>query len=215
MPNTNYFELLEEQKSSAEELSAQTNAKGLLGQEILRFTSIAGTLLKSSFRLDKTSSIDERYFTHPLIRSLLENFFKIIYIFDTSELESQRFEQAVNSFKEEYRKLFKDLSKEAWNSKFMDEYRDKLNPAKDEWNNLQKLINPNDFLLQLNNIDGENLQYLYVLYRITSFDIHGNSLKVFFDSSFNSHSSFVILDIRKTLNVIASEYLGLLKKINN
>lgn len=211
MPNTDYFKLLNEELSSAEELSKQKNAKGFLAQEILRFNSIAGTLL-ANFSADKTASIDERHITHPLIRSLLENFFKILYIFDDSEFESERFEKSVNGFKEEYRKLFNDLSQEAWEKKFMKEYRDAFQPAKEEWKDLPKLINTNDILVHLKNNHGDSLQFLYVLYRITSFDIHGNSLKIFFDETFDTQCNFPIIDIKYALNLIASTYVELLNK---
>lgn len=212
MPNTDYFKLLNKELFSAEELSKQKKAKGFLGQEILRFHTIAGTLIDSDMTLDKNATVTERHITHPLIRTLLENFFKILYIFNDSELESDRFEKAVNGFKEEYRKLFNDLSQEAWEKKFMKEYRDAFQPAKEEWKDLPKLINTNDILVHLKNNHGDSLQFLYVLYRITSFDIHGNSLKIFFDETFDTQCNFPIIDIKYALNLIASTYVELLNK---
>lgn len=210
MLNTDYFELLNAQISDAEELSKQKNAKGFLGQEILRFRSIAGTLI-GSFKLDNNASIDERYITHPLIRSLLENYFKIIYIFGDSELEGERFEKAVNGFKIDYRKLINDLKQEAWED-FMQNYGASLPSPSDDWKTLPKLNSINDILVELENDAGDKLQYLYPTYRITSFDVHGNSLNVFFDKAFDTQCSFLILDIRKVINLIASSYIEFLNK---
>lgn len=210
MPNTNYFKLLNEQLIVAIELSKQKNAKGFLGQEILRFNSIAGTLI-DSFKLDSNASIDERYITHPLIRSLLENYFKIIYIFDDIELEGERFEKAVNGFKIDYRKLINDLKQEAWED-FMQNYGASLPSPSDDWKALPKLNNINDILVELENDAGDKLQYLYPTYRITSFDVHGNSLNIFFDKAFNTPCNFPILDIRKVINLIASSYIEFLNK---
>ncbi|WP_151707517.1 DUF5677 domain-containing protein [Acinetobacter sp. TUM15064] len=216
MLSTDYFKLLNEQFTSAEELSKQKSAKGFLGQEILRFTTIAGTLLGNmkpdgQFVLDDSASVDERYITHPLIRSLLENFFKIIYIFDDSESESERFEKAVNGFKEDYRKLFNDLNQDAWKD-FMDKYHDSLQAPNSAWTRLSRLKNINDMLNELRNNDGNKLQYLYPLYRITSFDTHGNSLNVFFEETFDVSCNFPIIDIKFALNLMASEYFELLEK---
>lgn len=210
MQNTDYFTLLSEQLPLAKNLSEQKNAMGFLGQEILRFNSIAGTLI-NSFKLDVHASIDERYITHPLIRSLLENYFKIIYIFDDSELEGERFEKAVNGFKIDYLKLINDLKQVAWDV-FMREYEASLQSPNDDWNNLPKLNNINDILTALKNEAGDKLQYLYSIYRITSFDVHGNSLKIFFDKAFGTQCDFLILDIRYVINLIASSYIELLNK---
>jgi len=214
MPNTDYFKLLHKQLSSAKELSTQKSAKGFLGQEILRFHSIAGTLLSNTkpngrFVLDDGASVDERYITQPLIRSLLENFFRIIYIFDDSELESERFEKAVNGFKEDYRKLLNALKKRGWEN-FMNEYGSSLQPANNEWSGLPKLKNINDILVEMDKVKDHKLQRLYALYRMSSFDIHGNSLKIFFDVAFNTECGFPIIKIKDAINMIAYTYVALL-----
>lgn len=214
MLSTDYFKLLNEQFTSAEELSKQKSAKGFLGQEILRFTTIAGTLLGNmkpdgQFVLDDSASVDERYITHPLIRSLLENFFKIIYIFHDSELESERFEKAVNGFKDDYRKLLNALKKPGW-EEFMNEYGSSLQSANDGWSDLPRLKNTNDILVEIDKFSDYNFQRLYALYRMSSFDIHGNSLKVFFDVAFDTECNFPIIKIKDAIEMIAFTYVALL-----
>lgn len=216
MPNTNYFKLLNEQLSSAEELSKQKDAKGFLGQEILRFHSIAGTLLDNvkpdgQFSLDDSASVDERYITQPLIRSILENYFKIIYIFDVRELERERFEKTVNGFKDDYRKLFNALKKPGW-EKFMNEYGSTLQSANDGWSDLPKLKNINDLLVEMDKFSDYKIQHLYALFRMSSFDIHGNSLKVFFDVAFDTECNFPIINIKDVIEMIAYTYDALLNE---
>jgi hypothetical protein len=81
---TDYFRQLQNQLRAIRSLSSCGGVKGFLGQEALRFHSIAGTLL-AHFSLDNDASVDERYITHILARSLLENYFWLIYLFDNSE----------------------------------------------------------------------------------------------------------------------------------
>ena len=85
--NHDYFKQLTEEIESYESLSSKGGYLGFLGQEALRFHSIAGTLLEGfDFRLDETANNNERYLSHVLIRSLLESFFWIMYLFyDTTK----------------------------------------------------------------------------------------------------------------------------------
>ncbi|MGH2509643.1 MAG: hypothetical protein ACRDHZ_19875, partial [Ktedonobacteraceae bacterium] len=49
-------------------------------QEVLRFYSVAGTIGQSFNNIN--TNIDERIMSHILIRSLIENYFKLLYIYD-------------------------------------------------------------------------------------------------------------------------------------
>ena len=89
-------------------LSKNGGANGFFAQEVLRFHSIAGTLLENDFSLDENSSVDERYLTHILSRSLLENYFTVIYLFDDFSKTASRYEELKNSFREDYRKLLNE-----------------------------------------------------------------------------------------------------------
>lgn len=207
------FKLIKSKIDSVKELSSNASkAKCFLGQEILRFISIAGTLNEIDFKLDESASVDERYVTHTLMRSLLENFFKIIYIFDDASEIDARFDKALNGFKGEYLKLFNDLKSDAWVS-FMNENSRHFPTADAGWGDLNKLINFNDLLVLLKNNHGYRLQYLYPLYRITSFDTHGNSLEVFFRETFGTQVNFPIIKIKYAINLIAIEYLELFNKV--
>ena len=77
-------------------------------QEMLRFHSIAGTILEN-FK-DVANSIDQRNITHPLLRSLLEGWIWIAYIHRKNDENSKQsgFKELMNGFKIEYQKLLND-----------------------------------------------------------------------------------------------------------
>lgn len=59
---TSHFDQLASELETFKKLSQNGGVNGFLGQEVLRFHSIAGTLLTvENFTLDETASVDERY----------------------------------------------------------------------------------------------------------------------------------------------------------
>jgi hypothetical protein len=103
------FEQLKAKISEIRKLAEGCGVKGFFAQEVLRFLSIAGMLLEvKDFSLDEKATIDERYITHILSRSLFENFFRIIYLFDDPKETEPRYEKLKNTFKEQYLKLYNE-----------------------------------------------------------------------------------------------------------
>lgn len=199
------FNSLKKELSTIEKLAKNKGANGFFAQEVLRFISITGTLLESnSFLLDESSTINERYLTHILTRSLLENFFTIIYLFDNPVEISNRYEKIKNSFKNDYRKLLNEVNLP---------HKDKLEPFDSTWQNLPSLPNVNDMLMQVQNHQGDRLNYLYFVYRITSFDTHGRNLENIFTAVFEKKCNFPILKIKFTFELIANEYRNILNSI--
>ena len=76
-------------------------------QEFLRFHSLGGSII-ATFQQAGTN-VDQRIISHVLIRSLIENFFKILYIKHDPSQSQLRFELCVNGFKQQYLKLYNDL----------------------------------------------------------------------------------------------------------
>ena len=162
---TNYFEQLKSELEAYRSLSSRGGHLGFFGQEVLRFHSIAGTLVEGcDFRLDESATNDERYFTHILVRSLLENYFWIIYLFDKPAQASNRYDELKNSFKRDYVKLL--------NENHLPN-KDKLEPADPSWSTLPRELDVNSMMAQSTNDYDDRLNYLYFVYRITSFDTHG------------------------------------------
>lgn len=198
------FEQLKAELPTIKNLSNTGGANGFFAQEVLRFHSIAGTLLENGFALDETSTVDERYLTHVLSRSLLENYFTIIYLFDDPAETSNRYEALKNSFKEDYRKLLNEP---------LLPRKNELEPADPTWRNLAGLPNVNDMLTQVRNVHGDRLNYLYFVYRIASFDTHGKSLGTIFEAVFGKTCNFPVLKIKYAFELIANQYLVVLNDL--
>ena len=191
------FEQLKAELPTIKILSNTGGANGFFAQEVLRFHSIAGTLLENGFALDETSSVDERYLTHVLSRSLLENYFWVIYLFDDPAETSNRYEELKNSFKRDYAKLLNEPQLPRKNE---------LEPANAAWANLPRALDVNSMLAQVKNDYGDRLSYLYFVYRIASFDTHGKSLETIFEAVFGKTCNFPVLKIRYAFELIANQY---------
>jgi hypothetical protein len=208
-----YFEQLKTELPTIETLAQSGGANGFFAQETLRFHSIAGTLLKvDKFKLDETATNDERYITHVLSRSLLENYFTIIYLFDDPAQTATRYEALKNSFKDDYRKLMNDLGGPSWQT-FMQSYQAQLEPADPTWPRGNGLPNVNDMLTAVRNDYGDRINYLYPIYRITSFDTHGKSLGTIFEAVFDKTCNFPVLKLKYAFKLIANQYLVVLNDL--
>ena len=103
---TQYFQQLQDKVSSIRAYAPKNNLDAFFIQEVLRFFSIAGTI-DQSFKNVKIS-IDERIITHILMRSLIENYFRLLYIYDDPKQSQARFDECVNGFKIQYAKMYND-----------------------------------------------------------------------------------------------------------
>lgn len=211
---TIYIKQLEGELGTIRRISHTGGAIGYFGQELLRFRSMAGTLLQiDGFKLDETSSVDERYLTHVLSRSLLEPFFVILYLFDDASQTVSRYEELKDTFKDQYRKLMNDLSGPNWQP-FMAAYGSKLEPADSSWNLTKQLPDVKSMLGKLTASYG-GVGSLYPIYRIASFDTHGRSLENIFEAVFLKPCNFPVLKINTALELMAKDYLGVLNTLRN
>lgn len=195
------FENLRAELPALTRLSQGGDANAFFAQEVLRFCSVAGTLLQPQvFQLDETATNDERHFTHILSRSLLENYFTILYLFDDPAQTTTRYEKLKDGFMESYRKLMTDLSAPSW-QKFMQAHQGQLEPADPAWTK-PGLPDINTMLAALRNDYGDRLNYLYPIYRITSFDTHGRSLGTIFEAVFGKTCNFPVLNLKYAFELI-------------
>lgn len=202
---TNHFELLKNELPVIGAVSSSGGVNGFFGQEALRFHSIAGTLL-NNFKTDKSASVDERYITHVLARSLMENYFWLLYIFDDQAKKQARYDELVNSFKREYCKLQNEP---------LLPHKSQLEAADPTWPNLPRTLDVNSMLAQIKNDYGDRLSYLYFIYRITSFDTHGKNLNNILHTAFGKTANFPILDIGYAFDLVANQYLIILKGLRD
>jgi hypothetical protein len=201
---TQYFQQLQAELAGIKAHKPKNHRDAFFIQEVLRFHSIAGTIAQS-FGNVKTS-IDERIITHILIRSVIENYFRLLYIYDDPKLSQARFDECVNGFKIQYAKLYNDPSLPN---------KAQLEPSDSSWPSLKSPMDLNSMLTALMNAHGNRLSYIYFVYRISSFDTHGNSLEALFSASFNkSHCNFPVLDMEKVTELIANQYLVVWTQIN-
>lgn len=202
---TNHFELFKNELPTITTISSSGGANGLFGQESLRFYSMAGTIL-ANFKTGKSASVDERYITHVLARSLIENYFWLLYIFDNPAKKLNRYEELVNSFKRDYGKL---LNEQLLPNK------NQLEAVDPAWSSLSRALDVNSMLAQITNDYGDRLSYLYFIYRITSFDTHGKNLENIFQTTFGKKVNFPVLDIGYAFDLIANQYLVILKALRD
>lgn len=202
MNKIDHFGLLNGQIARFDAISGSDGPIGLLGQEVLRFRSIAGTL-KANGMLDN-SSVDQRYITHILARSLIESFFWITYIFDDAAQRQARYNELVDSFKNEYLKLHNEQLP----------INSALTPPSPTWNQLSRAPDVRAMLGRLRNAYGDKLDYLYPIYRIASFDTHGKSLNNIVSSALGGVSpNFPVLDLEFGFDIIANQYLCTLQEL--
>lgn len=204
MPNPDHFALLKSELPTFQKLGDMTGALRHFGQEVMRFHSIAGTLLEN-MKLDK-SSVDERYITHILARSVIEGFFWHAYIFDAPTTRGARYEEFVNSFKRDYLKLY--------NENLLPQ-KSNIEAANPAWAGLPAALDVKSMLAQLRNDHGDRLDYLYLVYRIASFDTHGKNLNAVFEHVFGKQCNFPFLDLRFGFDLIANHYLVILQDLRS
>lgn len=206
------FDTLKTEIPNIRALPQNADASGFFIQEVLRFYSLAGTMLEGNFKLDVTCSVDERYLTHVLSRSLLEPFFTILYIFDDFSQMAARYEEQKNTFKDQYRKLMNDFNTPEW-SVFMQAYGSQLQATDPQWSSVNRLPNVKDMVYKVRTSHQGRLDYLYPLYRITSFDIHGRSLGTIFESVFGQKCNFPVLNVKNAIELMSDGYLFILNKL--
>lgn len=190
-----YFDQLKKELPVIKSYAPARGAEKYFIAEVLRFHSIAGTILQSF--PDPQGNIDSRIITHILTRSLLEAYFWIIYIFDDKSTIDQRFDDLLTDFKSQYSKLYneQELPKNG------------LEEPDPSWAKMKFKLDLKSMLDTSENDYQDKLGYLYFVYRITSFDTHAKSLEPLFDESFKKSCMFPVLKLPKVFDLIANQYL--------
>ena len=170
--------------------------------EALRFHSIARTV-ETSFK-NIATCVDERIISHILLRSVIENFFKLMFVYEDANNVASNFDKLLNGFKKDYLKLLNEPDLPL---------KTQLEPADASWSSLQGPMDLKSMLASLRNMHGTRLDYIYFIYRISSFDTHGNSLNSLFEASFNKKCNFPFLNIDPVLEIISDYYLTIYQKL--
>lgn len=201
-----HFKILKDELPIIETLATTSGVNGFFGQEVLRFHSIAGTLLEN-FNCGKNADINARYITHILARSLIENYVWLIYIFDNLSQKNYRYQNMINSFKCDYYKLLNEP---------LLPNKGQLEPANSAWSSLPQAMDISSMMAQIINDYGDRLNYLYFIYRITSFDTHGKNLENIVHETFGKTTvHFPILDLEYAFDLMANQYLVTLQQLRD
>jgi hypothetical protein len=202
MTSIDHFQILKSELSSFSELGSKPGPIGFFGQEALRFHSIAGTLKESG--MVANASVDERFISHILARSLIESFFWLVYIFDNTALRKSRYDELITSFKREYLRFYNENLP----------INSSLAAPDPNWVQLQGGLDVKSMIAQVRNDQGQRLDPLYSIYRILSFDTHGKSLNNIIMSALGSAiPNFPVLDLEYAFDLIANQYLFTLREL--
>ena len=159
---------------------------------------------------DACNPPDQRNVTHPLLRTVLEGWIWVSYIFWENDESTRkvRFNEFLNGFKIEYRKLIEDKHLPR---------KDELLPIPEgeNWKDLDRPMNAKDLLVSMKNDHGDRLDYLYFVYRVTSFDIHAKTSNALFSKAFGKPSPFTYIKPDKIINLLANHYLEILDQLNS
>ena len=185
-----------------EKFTFQKAHENFFKEEAIRFYSIAGTLLNSFQNTDK--DITERMLSHIWLRSVIENYFWLLYFYDNVSDREIKFDAYLNGFKKEYAKLYNEL---------LPAQKTTVETPDQSWSQLTNPMDLRSVLAQLKNNNNDRLEYIYFIYRISSFDTHGKSLKSLFDASFNKECNFPYLKLDPVLELIADQYLFIWNEI--
>ena len=176
-------------------------------EEMLRFYLIGNTVLQGF--PDLHNYPDQRIITHPLLRTLLEGWIWVSYIFgeDDEDTKINRFNELLNGFKLDYSRLIDD--------RFLP-HKDQLPsiPNGENWQNSRRPKSTKDLLVAIKNEYGHRLDYLYILYRVTSFDIHAKASEALFNEAFGGPCSFARIKPDKIINLMAGGYSEIREKHN-
>ena len=113
---------------------------------------------------------------------------------------------SINAFRREYGKF--------WGEEIVPG-KVHMEPADPTWSDLPRAMDVNSMLAQVKNGHGDRLSYLYFLYRVASFDTHGNSLSTLFESAFGKDCNFSALDFKYGFDLIANTYLVVLHELRS
>lgn len=208
-----YFDLLDKSLDDVKLLQTQTGVIRYFADEVMRFRSIAGTLRAvGGFTLDETASADERSITHVLMRSLLEGYFNILYLFDDVTQASARYLGLTNAFKHEYIKLMNEGAGSTL-APVLQANPNPLEPANPLWVTTPRIPDARSILEAITNQYGDRLGFLYFTYRVSSFDTHGRGHKGLYEDVFNKAGNFPVLKIKNAIDIVANEYLVVLNLI--
>lgn len=210
-PRVKYMSLtkLHGRKSQILAFPQKQDVTGFFLQDLLKFLSVAGTLKDpgNGLNLGFSAAVDERYLTHPILRVLLENYFLCLWLFDDLGQSSSRYDKVLGKFADDYRKLWNEITADPAFTGFMAGAGSVLPDAASLRLAQGSLPDVRSMLSTVKGLNGTRSTDLYVLYRITSFDVHGRSLASMIETAFSQTGlHFPILDVSTAIDQMSVDY---------
>lgn len=174
-----------------------------LREEALRFATIAETAAKTFPNVPRNS--DERLFCHLLFRPAIENFYRIIYVFEDTAKSEERFAEILGGFQRDYFELFNEIGPL---------YNNQIEAPPTEWAKRRKCPDVKSMLAQVTNKWGSRFAYLHYLYQIAIFDTQGNNMEVFFETAWGKSVVLPVMQISTAIEMMADYYLAQLETIS-
>lgn len=154
-----------------------------------------------------------RQISVPILRLLIESYFRVIYLCLCNEKHTQveRFKKILSTTAVEYNKFRAEIQK---HPEYFGSLIEGL-PANAKAIPNLKSIRIKDMLKSISTSDKNNLSFLYGIYLLTSFYAHGNvdnvTWKIIFDQEKISYT--LPLDVFKIISIISKLYLNIASSI--
>ena len=195
--------------------SLQNHEKWFLS-EMSSFYSISGSITATWENQSFFDKFEVRELAYPLIRRLLETYFRVLYIFDNQATLEQRMNDYIEYIKDSYNKCYNDIQS-------IDQYLTNANIShQSHISQLPRISNgfSNKFfsnvksmLEQVKNA-GNNFGDFYLWYRITSFYTHGNINFELWNIISPSNNNFPIVRVYDLFELMAKDYNRIINKYN-
>lgn len=210
MTELNNFNLWYEQNYKNKKINTSlSNDKRWFLSEMSSFYSISGSICNTWKDQNYFDRFEVRELVYPLIRRILETYFRILYIFDDSTKVMQRMNEYIEYIKCSYNKCYNDFQS-------LDQFLTDNNiPHQSLVTRLPIISNgtPNHFfgnvksmLEQVKNFSGNNFGDFYLWYRIASFYTHGNINFEVWDIISPSNNNFPVIHVYDLFELIAKDY---------
>ena len=206
--STPLFNMIFAQDIQTMDRSNLDDPKNYFVSELYNYYSSSITVLEyhsNNINLVKTSDFKELFY--PLIRRLLESYFRIIFLFDDTNKTDARFESYLKYIELQYEKMLKDLTDFNYPVKGLHPATNNF-AAADTWPDLRSMLS------MLTNDNGDQLAFLYGVYRTLSFYSHGSAhrttMDIVFPTAAQGVQNFPTVEIPRILQLIANHYLVLI-----
>lgn len=177
--------------------------------EMSSFYSISGSITATWKSPEYFDKFEVRELAYPLIRRLLETYFRVLYIFDERATLEQKMNDYIGYVKNLYHKCYNDIqSIDQFLTNANIQHKSYVNqlPSIDKGTPNKCYDNVKSMLEQVKNSAGSNFGDFYLWYRIASFYTHGNINFELWNIISPNNNNFPIIHIYDLFELMAKDY---------